>query len=68
MENAVIALPGAGVMRPGECEVGKVQRTEIGMAVARRRGTGASVDGLAATGESFLFGVVQFHTDPDLIM
>ena len=67
MENAVIALSGARVMRPGEREVGKVQRTEIGMAIARRRGARASLDGLSVTGESFLLGVVQFHTDPGSI-
>ena len=69
MENAVVALSGARVMRSSERETGKVQRTEIGMAVARRRGAGgASLDGLAVTGKSLLFGVVQFHADPGSIM
>ena len=47
VQNAIVALSGARVVSPRESEVGKVERAEVGMAVAGE-GTIASIDCFAA--------------------
>ena len=63
MKNGVVALSGARIVSPREREVGKVQGTEVGVAVAGCEGTVASVDCLSAAGECPLVVTVQLYTD-----
>ena len=64
VENAIVALSGARVVRSRESEVGEVERAEVGVAVASCRGTIAPIHFLAAAGECSLVVVVQLYTDP----
>ena len=64
VEDAIVALSGARVVRSRESEVGEVERAEVGVAVAGRGGTAAPIHSLAAAGECSLVVVVQLYTHP----
>ena len=64
VENAIVALSGARVVRSRESEVGEVERAEVGVAIAGCRGTITPINCLAAAGKCPLVVVVQLDTDP----